>query len=309
MVLSGEKVYSMGNTMTEITREEALQMKGPSVFLTTSKNARNILQDTEMNYEGDINLMDIAFCKVETQQECLSGTLYIPKMIDIMGSKYKVQFFINEKYVVIIDDEEFSGRIIYRIMQRRIHQADTKEKFLYHFLTELMSRDQMFLATYERNLIDLEKDIDRKRAQEIQNQIAPMRNELLSLQEYYDELRDLGKELEENENHLFDTTQLRYFGVVSDRADRLMNKTGLLIEYARQVKEDFETTITAKQNSTMQFLTIISTIFMPLTLITSWYGMNFENMPELHNGYPFVILLSLCVIIVTIIIFKKKKLF
>ena len=57
----------------------------------------------------------------------------------------------------------------------------------------------------------------------------------------------------------------------------------------------------------MQFLTVISTIFFPLTLITGWYGMNFKNMPELENGYPGVVFLSLVVIAGCIFIFKKKK--
>ena len=61
------------------------------------------------------------------------------------------------------------------------------------------------------------------------------------------------------------------------------------------------------QNKNMQFLTVVSTIFFPLTLITGWYGMNFQNMPELKHGYPGVILLSLIVVAVCIIFFKKKK--
>lgn len=46
-------------------------------------------------------------------------------------------------------------------------------------------------------------------------------------------------------------------------------------------------------------------IFFPLTLITGWYGMNFQNMPELQNGYPGVIILSVVVIAACIIVFKK----
>ena len=57
----------------------------------------------------------------------------------------------------------------------------------------------------------------------------------------------------------------------------------------------------------MQYLTMITTIFFPLTLITGWYGMNFRNMPELENGYPGVILLSLAVLIACILFFRKKK--
>ena len=56
----------------------------------------------------------------------------------------------------------------------------------------------------------------------------------------------------------------------------------------------------------MQFLTVISTIFFPLTLITGWFGMNFKDMPGLENGYPLIVALSIVVIIVCLIIFKKK---
>ena len=86
-----------------------------------------------------------------------------------------------------------------------------------------------------------------------------------------------------------------------------MNKTLHLLEYAQQVRDAYQAAVDAKQNNNMQFLTLISTIFFPLTLITGWYGMNFRNMPELKNGYPGVIALSLVVIGVCVIVFKIKK--
>ena len=86
-----------------------------------------------------------------------------------------------------------------------------------------------------------------------------------------------------------------------------MNKTSHLLEYANQVNDAYQAQIDAKQNSNMQFLTMISTIFFPLILVTGWYGMNFKNMPELENGYPGVILVCVVIIIICIIIFKKKK--
>ena len=88
-----------------------------------------------------------------------------------------------------------------------------------------------------------------------------------------------------------------------------MNKTSHLLEYAGQVNDAYQAKVDAKQNSNMQFLTIVSTFFFPLTLITGWYGMNFQNMPELKSGYSGVILLSIIVIIICIIIFKIKKIF
>ena len=59
----------------------------------------------------------------------------------------------------------------------------------------------------------------------------------------------------------------------------------------------------------MTLLTVITTIFMPLTLIAGWYGMNFRYMPELEwrYGYLAVIVLSAAVIICCLILFKRKK--
>ena len=143
--------------------------------------------------------------------------------------------------------------------------------------------------------------------QGFQNAIMPIRRELLTLRSYYDEIMDMGKQLEENENGFFAKKQVKYFGVISDRADRLMSKASQLLEYAQQVRDAYKAQVDAQQNNNMQFLTVISTIFFPLTLITSWYGMNFHNMPELKHGYPGVIILSVVVMITCIIIFKRKK--
>ena len=76
---------------------------------------------------------------------------------------------------------------------------------------------------------------------------------------------------------------------------------------AQTAADSYQAQVDAVQNKNMQFLTVVSTIFFPLTLITGWYGMNFQNMPELKHGYPGVILLSLIVVAVCIIFFKKKK--
>ena len=56
-------------------------------------------------------------------------------------------------------------------------------------------------------------------------------------------------------------------------------------------------------------LTIITTIFLPLTLIAGWYGMNFPQMPEFGWKYAYlgVILISALIVIVEILYFKKKK--
>ena len=206
-----------------------------------------------------------------------------------------------------VDDEDFSMRLIRRIKRKKTHQGETKERFIYNFIAEFMSRDQEILMQYEKILMRMEEDVMQGKIENFQRELMPIRRKLLTLRGYYDEMMDMGTELEENENGFFAKKQLKYFGTLSNRADRLMGRTAHLLEYAQQVRDLYQAQVDAKQNSNMQFLTVLSTIFFPLTLITGWYGMNFENMPELKNGYPGVIALSLIVIVVCILIFKKKK--
>ncbi|MGE5677556.1 MAG: CorA family divalent cation transporter, partial [Pseudomonadota bacterium] len=60
-------------------------------------------------------------------------------------------------------------------------------------------------------------------------------------------------------------------------------------------------------NHIMKLFTVVTTIFLPLSLIASWYGMNFAYMPELKwaYGYPAVILVSIIVAVLSLIYFKK----
>ena len=253
--------------MEPIDEEQLKAEDRSAVFVATSKEAKEVMELAEMVYEGDISLQTVSFCRMEAQQECLAGSFCIPKLLDVLGSWYRILFFINQRHIVIIDDNDFSWRLIMRIRQNRTKQGETREHFIYNFIGQFMSRDVETLGRYEKLIMDME----------------------------------------ENENGFFAKKRLKYFGIIADRADRLMGRTAHLLEYAKQVQDAYQAQVDAQQNRNMQFLTVISTIFFPLTLITGWYGMNFKNMPELENGYPGVIVLSLVVIAGCIFIFKKKK--
>ena len=200
-------------------------------------------------------------------------------------------------------------RIIGRIRRQRTHQGATRELFLYNFLAECIAMDMPMLHRYERRLMQMEETILDGKIDGVDQKILPLRRELLTLRVYYDEMMDLGKALEENENHFFAKKQLKYFGTVSDRADRLMSRTVHLLDYAQQVRDAYQAEVDARQNENMKFLPVLSTIFFPLTLITGWYGMNFEDMPELQNGYPGVILFSLLVVAGIVFVCKRRNIF
>ena len=62
-------------------------------------------------------------------------------------------------------------------------------------------------------------------------------------------------------------------------------------------------------NNTMKLFTVVSVIFLPLSLIVGWYGMNFTGMPELTWKYGYMMAIALCLIItvLNLILFKRKK--
>lgn len=301
-------VYLLGERLEETSTEYVLSQDVPAVFVLNENEYLRVLKELNMSFEGECRIEDISFCKMETQQDCLYGTLSIPSLIDVVGLRYRLMLFINSKHIVIVDNNDFALRIIKDVRKKVFNQGDTKERFLYNFIVGFMNRGSNMLEDFERALMELDDDVVNDRTlDDFQSRLMPIRKQLLILRNYYEQLADMFKELEDDENMLFDENQSKYFGVLTDRADRLMDKTKNLLEYSIQVKDAHRDRITSQQNENMQFLTIISTIFFPLTLITSWYGMNFENMPELKHGYPGVIVACAVVLTVCVIIFKKKK--
>ncbi len=93
------------------------------------------------------------------------------------------------------------------------------------------------------------------------------------------------------------------------KMEQLADETQMLREYAMQVQDVYQSEIEIKQNDVMKMLTIVTTIFLPLTLIAGWYGMNFEHMPEIKSqyAYPVIIAASVMIVSASLYYFKKKK--
>ena len=70
-----------------------------------------------------------------------------------------------------------------------------------------------------------------------------------------------------------------------DQILTLSNESQQIWEYTSQIRDVYQQKLSVNQNNIMKVLTIVTTIFMPLTLITGWYGMNFTHMPELSAPY------------------------
>ena len=99
-----------------------------------------------------------------------------------------------------------------------------------------------------------------------------------------------------------------YFTFIDKKFDKLLNHILRTQEYLDQVRQAYEAQIDIEQNQLMKFFTVVTSIFLPLTVIAGWYGMNLQ-MPELQLpfAYPLVIGLSVGIIGLMIWLFRKNK--
>jgi magnesium transporter len=136
-----------------------------------------------------------------------------------------------------------------------------------------------------------------------------MRKKLMFYKNYYEQLLDVAEGMEENTNGILPPNALRYFKMFTNRVDRLNRSVMNLRDYITQVREAYQSQVDIKLNEIMKLFTVVTAIFLPLTLLVGWYGMNFKYMPELNwpFGYFLAIFISVLFVVVSIIYFKKKK--
>lgn len=225
----------------------------------------------------------------------------------------RVAFFIKKNFFLIVKlkDENESTLAMFEAALKRYKESITLEKIIFAYFERLINGDSKILESMGNRITALEESmINAVPDNMINRQIFQFKKELLTFRDYYEQLIDVGEELQENENNLFDEKDLRYIRLFTDKVKRLLGSVLSLTDMTIQLREVYEATLDINLNSIMKIFTVITTIFLPLTLIAGWYGMNFRVMPELQweYGYPYVIVLSIVVVFASILYFKKKKL-
>ena len=285
----------------------------PYQYVITMKSAewnrKKAVFDIGMDLDPD--LQDTGSTRAEVNYDSLTGGFNIPARENVPGDNHVFAFSLDEKGVIFIDDEGFCNAVIRKIANTKRLVNPCLERFLYDFLEQIICDDRKMLEGYDHTLDELEDQILDGNTEGVLEQIAEIRNDLRDLKIHYTQLIDVCQELEENENHFFKDENERYFHLVAQRIERLLEMLLTLVDFTIQLREFCQSKIDEKQNRNLAFLTIISSIFMPLTLIAGWYGMNFKYMPELDKvwAYPLVFVVSVMIVVVCIVFFKKNKWF
>lgn len=273
-----------------------------------SEDQWNKVPDIRKKFNLNHNHGKIHFCKLESYSDHLFGTYKMPVKKNY-GRYVKFAFYILEGKIIFVDDGDSVNRIIQSMINDRIGKNYSFERFIYDFFMELINDDLLILENLEKSLSAIEEDILHGKFDKVNNRILPMKKEVLKLHRYYVELMQIGDELQENAMDIFNDNNIGIFRIFSDRTSRLLGETQVLRDYAVQVQGVYESEIGIRQNDIMKMLTIVTTIFLPLTLLAGWYGMNFIHMPELHwkFGYPFLVIVSILIVVFNLWYMKRKK--
>ena len=301
--------YTIGESLREVSAEELRGTDRQYVATVSFDEWRNSHDSFEMGIDMDQNISEIYTTKAEVNYDSLTGSFSIPNREDFSREDYKFAFALDEKGIVFIDDSGKAEEIINAVRNTKRWKLPSLERFIYDFLDQIVIDDLRLMEKYERELDSIEKRIMDGDDKFPSARLNEIRSDIRDLRIHYEQLMDLGQELEENENNFFKQENLRYFRMFLNRMARLHDNSTSLRDYTVQLRDLYQAHIDIKQNRIMTVLTVVTTIFMPLTLIVGWYGMNFKFMPELEWrwGYPVVIAVCILIALGSLLFFKKKK--
>jgi len=260
-------------------------------------------------------------------EDCVAETL-LPKIDDfgdylflvLHGSRAveerafdtaEINFFLGENYLVTYHDAP--SRSILRTKERWTKMSPTLVQgadFLLHDILDGMI-DNYFpiLDRFDEVMGQIESDVLKNPTQATLNRIFGIRRDVLHLRRVTAPQRDLLYRLSRDPFRVISRKAAIYYRDVYDHLIRISDLSESYRDAISGALEVYLSVASNRLNEIMKVLTIFTATLMPLTLITGIYGMNFENMPEIHSRYGYYAVLCgmLMVMIGMFTYFRVKK--
>lgn len=260
--------------------------------------------------------------KIEEHDDFL---FMILKMIDFDKTKYdlnieQISFILGKNYVLTF--QENIGDVFDVIRERirtakgRIRKAGA-DYLMYRLLDSIVDNYFITLEHIDDKIEFAEEKLLDDSDESFLKEIHKLRKDILKIRRAVYPMRDMTYYLQRGENPFIQKTTVMFTRDLFDHIGNNIETIENCREIINGVLEVHLTNASHKMNQVIKFLTIISTIFIPLTFIVGIYGMNFNtaaspyNMPELNwkYGYLFVMFIMLAISVSLIIFFKRKKWF
>ena len=267
-------------------------------------------QDIHHSINMQRHLNDVKHCRVDLYYDGYNGIMSVLDK-ESLKQYHSFGFCLNDHRLILIDDENIVKELIEQIKPEYYNKHISLSCFLHYLVVKILENDGLYLQEHLEKLEFIENQIDLNFNEKISKSIISVRKKLLSLSSYYTQLGDMIDVFCDNESDFLNTYECHLFNMLARRIDRLERQIAALRDYSMQVREMYQNKIDMHQNRVMTLLTVATSLFFPLSIITGWYGMNFVYMPELFSkyGYILVIVVSILIILIEMIIFKKKKFF
>jgi magnesium transporter len=153
-----------------------------------------------------------------------------------------------------------------------------------------------------------DKLVTEPRSETLQT-IHDLKRETVFLRKSVWPLREVISRLERSESPLISKSTFVYLRDFYDHTIQVIDSVDTFRDTLSGMLDIYLSSVSNRMNEVMKVLTVIATIFIPLTFIAGIYGMNFKVMPELDQpwGYPAVLILMLTIAVVMLIYFRRKK--
>lgn len=248
----------------------------------------------------------------------------------------KIELYDSHYFIVInsirFDDEEIFLRalniflfkhMIITITRQKINEirsikpvlweeeVNSPDRFLYHLVDLVVDNYFTVGDRIEAKIESLEEDILVHTKKSHLNEIIGLRSEILWLKKMLVPQRDVIWSLNKKELKLIDDQLQKYFGDIHENAVKITETFETFRDLMGNLREAYQSSLSNRTNEIMRIFTALTTIFMPMTIITGIYGMNFDHMPELHmpHGYFAVLTVIFGVGLSMFWFFKKKNWF
>lgn len=247
---------------------------------------------------------------IEVHDEFTYGMINVIDVLSLDEIRRHVGFIFQKNLFILISfsDDDFDTMI--RQSAHHIYGQVTMEKVLSSIFERMIAKGNEEIKFTEGIISSMENQVEKKNVdKEINSEIFSLRNRIAMLKEFSMQLMDIGEALEDNDNNLLETDDMKHLKNFTRKAERIKERAFMLDESLIHLREVVDTVLNYKLNNTMNVLTLVTIIVEPIGIVAGWYGMNFINMPELtwKYGYLYVIGLNLAISLGILSFFKRKK--
>lgn len=227
-------------------------------------------------------------------------------------SKEQVALFFKIGFVASFQETESD---LFDAVRKRIQNGKGRVRlkgadYLAYALIDVIVDNYFFvLESIEEEIESLEDRMLENQDSKNKSEIHQLKKELLSIRKSIAPLREAIGRFAKTDNEMVLTNTSVFVRDLYDHTIQVMDMVESFRDLLNGLQDLFISEVSFKMNQVMQMLTLVATIFIPLTFLAGIYGMNFENMPELQWEYGYFIFWGLMVMIFIglYIYFKRKK--